>query len=103
MATVAIVDESSTLELLQSIDIKYISHYDHCYLWAKVLKCQGWLVSKLLRFKRGPSGLPFAYSQHGVLFLLQNFHVKNFYFQSQFSHYHIALYGDILLIILRVP
>ena len=39
-----VVDQSSTLELLQTIDFKYNSRYDHCYLSAKVLKCKEWLV-----------------------------------------------------------
>ena len=34
---------------------------------------------------------------------LENFQSKNWYWQSQFSLYHITLYGTILLIVLRGP
>ena len=55
------------------------------------------------------SGLPFAYSMHGVLFpisskiatdLLENFQAKNLYFQKQFPSHHIALCVTISLLIL---
>ena len=35
---------SSSLQLLQTIDIKFNSHYYHYYLWIISLKCKGWLV-----------------------------------------------------------
>ena len=49
---------------------------------------------RLLQFERGPSGLPFACSWYGLLFLrgfkmapnlLENFQARNYYFLSQFS------------------
>ena len=72
----------------------------HIYIFS-ILKISS--AIPLPRLERGLSGLPFAYSLYGVLFpiccqmaidLLGNF-------QSQFSQYHITLYGTILLIVLR--
>ena len=89
-----IVDYSSTLQLLQTI-----------FLILKIIS-----TIPIPRFESGPFGVPFVYWLYDVLFLicskmavdlLENFQVKNLYFQSQFSQYHITLYGTMLLIIKR--
>ena len=67
------------------------------------LASQNYSCYCITRFKRGSSGLLFAYSLHVVLFLIYSKMTTVLLkkFQGQFSQYHMASYVTMLLIILR--